>query len=570
LTTFETWKAARQKCRTELQYLCRVLGYNDVSDRVHGQLIANLQSFKGGVDAVEIKQMPNLKEGEAALPSVDAIIAGYKPIVPDFWDLDGARNRLNMIPRGHLKTTIVTFAHTIQWIINYPDIRILLYTHTDGRGKEFMSEIRKKFTDCDSFRYLFPEHVPWGKEANEFGNQEFFDTKARRKWVKEHTCSYLTTNSAKSGGHWDVVKADDAVDSTTVITPGAIETTRKEFGAVGPLVETHAHAVRGEMSGWRDLTGTFYDFSDLNYSTYETEKEKPEDKRIWSLNVQSAVTNGLNLDDPDATFLWPERCGRKKLKEIEDDPTQGPGVLASQYLMNPIPPGAGLIESQDEIIWMPRKELEENYARHSLYVAVDLAGMEQSKKNSDNDFTAITLGGFKNGHLYIHSIYHGRPNPQQVIEEMFSLYKRHPRISRFKIEKEAHARVLLPFLKAEESKRDIWLPIMEITRDNQQSKQQKIRGLQPWFKRGMIHFANDLPCKMAIINEIMRFPKFNHDDILDTIYDLMSDKEGRATHEVMVDDPKDWSRENQEPDYEAAIYGQQNEEMFTSEAVMGW
>ena len=101
------------------------------------------------------------------------------------------------------------------------------------------------------------------------------------------------------------------------------------------------------------------------------------------------------------------------------------------------------------------------------------------------------------------------------------------------MEKEAHARVLLKFLKAEEAKRNIWLPIMELQRDNQVSKQQKIRGLQPWFHRGMIHFADDLPCKMTLINEVMRFPKFNHDDILDTLCDLMSNAEGGVSPEVM-------------------------------------
>jgi hypothetical protein len=99
---------------------------------------------------------------------------------------------------------------------------------------------------------------------------------------------------------------------------------------------------------------------------------------------------------------------------------------------------------------------------------------------------------------------------------------------------------------------------MELQRDNQTSKQHKIRGLQPWFKRGMIHFADDLPCKTAIINEIMRFPKFNHDDILDTLCDLMSSRSGGVQAEVMGDGPKDWSREMQEDlygEFVESVYG---------------
>jgi predicted phage terminase large subunit-like protein len=532
LGQLEQWKAARQACRTNLYYLCQVLGYTDVQPKVHGPLVANLQSFPGGVDGFDQKVIGNLKANQTALPTMKVIRESYQPTVSDLWGLQGPRQRLNMIPRGHLKTTVATVAHSIQWIINYPNVRILLFTHSDGKAKDFLGMIKNHFIQNETFRYLFPEHVPWGKKVNDFGNQEKFDTLARTKWIdKESTVQFLTIDSAKAGGHFDVVKADDVVDETNVITVDRIASVKKAFAALEPLVDKR-ESDDGGQKGWLDLTGTFYDFSDLNYSTCESEKEKPEEARIWALNVQSAAPNY-----PDGPYLWPERFGLKILKAIEDDPTAGPAVLAAQYLMNPIPPGSGLIETADEIIWTPRRVMNELYARLSLHVAVDCAGMDTgSKSKSDNDYTCMTLGGFgTDGHVYVPEILHGRFSPEQVINFMFDLYKRHPRIVLFKIEKEAHARVLLKFLKAEEAKRNVWLPIMEIQRDNQQSKQQKIRGLQPWFKRGMIHFADDLPCKTAIINEIMRFPKFNHDDILDTLCDLMASRDGGVTAEVMGD-----------------------------------
>jgi hypothetical protein len=98
---------------------------------------------------------------------------------------------------------------------------------------------------------------------------------------------------------------------------------------------------------------------------------------------------------PDGPYLWPGRIGPKALKEVEEDANRGPAILAAQYLMNPIPPGSGLIESKDEIIWTPRKVMNELYARLSLYAAVDLAGMDTSKsKSADNDYSVITVGGF--------------------------------------------------------------------------------------------------------------------------------------------------------------------------------
>jgi predicted phage terminase large subunit-like protein len=563
----EQWKRARQECRTNLYYLCRVLAYNDVQESVHGDLIANLQQFKGGIDSVESKEIANLKEDQVALPSVQAIKEGYKPFVPDFWSLEGPRKRANFFPRGCLKTTIQTFAHTIQWIINYPDIRVLLSTHTDGAAKEMVNEIRKHFTANATFRYLFPEHVPL-ENPDDFGNQEHFDTLARSKWTKEHTFSFLTIGSHLASRHFDVIKHEDLVDAENVKTADRIASVRQHLGDMEPLLEKHEHPTRGEMKGWEDLAGTFYDFSDANYTLWETESQRPKEKQIWSVVMRSAAPNY-----PEGPFLWPGRIGPKALKEVEEDPNRGPAILAAQYLMNPIPPGSGLVESKEEIIWTARKIMNELYARLSLYVAIDLNGMDstQAAKNRDNDYTAGTLGGFgTDGHLYVPEIFHGRPSPQAVIEWMFDVYHRHPRIIAFKVPKDAFARVLLKFLRSEESRRNIWLPIMEIPIDNQRSKQDKIRGLQPWFKRGMIHFVDDLPCKTAIINEIMRFPKFNHDDILDTLCDLMSSRDGRAAGELMVTQ-RDDSVESGDPfeQFMAEVYGNK-EEQFTTEAVMGW
>jgi predicted phage terminase large subunit-like protein len=583
-------------CRTDLKYLCRVLGYNDVSDKVHGRLVSNLQKFQGGTDEAEAKSLAGLKEGDAALPSTEAILKGYKPAIPNLWDLSGPRQRLNMIPRGHLKTTVATVAHSIQWIINYPNVRILLFTHSDGKAKDFLGMIKNHFTQGETFRYLFPEHVPWGKQANDFGNQEHFDTLARTKWIdKEHTVQFLTIDSAKAGGHFDVIKCDDVVDETNIITVDRIESVKRAFAALEPLVDKR-DSVDGGQRGWWDLTGTFYHYSDLNYETYELEskklsesewieyqalpekgreekqkeyaqKERTPELRNWVCNVQSAAPN---WPDPKGPYLWPERYGYKILKAIENDPRAGPAHLAAQYLMNPVPLGTGLLDDEKKIVWTPRKVLNELYARLNLYVAVDLAGMDENAKNfNKNDFTAITLGGFgTDGHLYILESIHGRPTPHEVIRELFAICNRHPRIIQIKIEKEAHARVLLPFLKAEESKRGKYLPILALPRDNQQAKTQKLKGLQPWFERGMIHIAEDLPCKAHAKNEIMRFPKFK-DDWLDTVHDLMATATGGISHEVMGDGPQDASRESDQPDYEAAIYGS-NEENYTSEAIMGW
>jgi predicted phage terminase large subunit-like protein len=518
------WLYWRKRARSDLYFLCvNVLGYTDVRPRVHGQIMGNVQRFPEW----EEKLAPIKEVGQFSHFKLKDLIDSYNN-APDMWMLPGKRNYFNMIPRAHLKTSVITFAHSIQWIINYPNIRICIDSHTDANVKGFLMEIKKHFTNNERFRHLFPEHVPTGKEINNFGNQEFFDTKARTKWRKEHTVNILSIGSAAAGPHYDVIFHDDLVDKENVITPEQISKVKGHMADCDPLLERH-QTEDGPRKGWEFLTGTFYDFSDLNYSTYEDQKAKPEESRIWSINVQSAAPNW-----PEGPFLWPERFNHTILKAIEDDPTKGPGVLAAQYLMNPIPPNSGLVDSPDEIVFIPRSELNKLYAYLSLHVTVDLAGMEPSRDGADNDYTVINLSGFgKDGKVYVLELLRGRFRPDEVITTLFSLWQKHPRIQDFKIEKDAHARVLGHFLRREMARRNVWLPIVELKRDNRTSKQQRIKGLQAWLKNQTLKFASDLACKQAVIDEIMRFPKYVHDDILDTVSDQMQNREGGVEADVL-------------------------------------
>src|SRR5580765_3828370 len=108
------YKAERHRARTDLIWFCYyVLNYPDVRRSIHGRIAENLQQFKGGEDRIEDR-----RDGKFQLIPKD-----YKPYC-DMWDLEGPRERIILIPRNHMKTYIANIAHTLQWIINYPNVRI--------------------------------------------------------------------------------------------------------------------------------------------------------------------------------------------------------------------------------------------------------------------------------------------------------------------------------------------------------------------------------------------------------------------------------------------------------------
>lgn len=530
LNTPRGWRYWRQQCRTNLLFFCYfVLGYQDVTEEVHGRLISNLQHFEGGRDPLKLTARPD----GTGIGTMEEL-AGYRPLVP-IERLEGYRKTLNLIPRGFLKTSVATIAHSIQWIINYPDVRILISSATDAQVRKFLDEIKKHFQFNECFRYLFPEYCPQGN-VKEFGNQEQFIVPARRLHRKEPTVSTVTVGSVMAGGHFDVVKHDDVVDKENVRTVDQIAVVQSHLEMTGPLVERYNLADGEETNtGWTDYIGTRYHFSDaygriLEHEEARAQKEGENYKSAYNILVMSALKKGASIFDPKAEPLWPARYPLSELRRMHDDPMEG-APFQSQMMMNPIPDGTGLIDDAKQIAWMPyEKVIRPLYAKMTLHVTVDLAGMEPSK-GADNDYTVITLAGFTGGRMYVLEIIHGRPNPFEVINSLYDIHKRHPRITDVKIEKENHARVLLPFLKNEQYRRG-WLPIVELKRDNQVSKTNKIKALIPWFKTGRIRFSDSIVCRDVLVNEILRFPRW-HDDILDTLRDQMENADGGVISDVI-------------------------------------
>jgi predicted phage terminase large subunit-like protein len=220
----------------------------------------------------------------------------------------------------------------------------------------------------------------------------------------------------------------------------------------------------------------------------------------------------------------------------------GDWEYSAQYLNKCIPTGDGLCDPKD-VVFIPSQVIRQLLPTLRLHATVDLAGMEATKKG---DWTVLTVGGFDpDGRLYILEIHCGHYAPEEVIALIFSIHARYPHIIDYKVEKDAHARVLLPFLQREMSKRQRYPILCPIKRDTHQSKQHRIRGLRPWFKNQIIRFNQDLPLatKQELLDEIAQFPSESsgvHDDILDTLADQMQNREGDGVNpDVIANAPDD-------------------------------
>lgn len=494
----------RNRARTDLLWLAReVLRYRDVDDAVHGPIAGKLQHFGGGKDVVDHHGTLKPKE--------------YKPKIP-LWELTGPRNSLFLDPRGHLKTTLITISHSIQWILNYPDVRILISTATGDLAQRILTEMLAHFRYNEFFRFLFPEYCPQAKKASDFGSKDAFTVPNReRKWLKEPTVSVSTVGKTIAGGHYEVEKCSDMVDKENIKTPYQVADVIEHFRYMQPLLETSTIA---PFRGWIDVEGTRYDFADLYGTIVDRVKQKNDSS--WQLSIR-------RVWDEKLVPLWPSRFPKEAIARLVEE--MGEQVFSSQYLNEPVNDADGLAK-ESEIVWIPQEVMRGLLPRLRLHATVDLHGMEQKESN---DSTVITVAGFdRDGRPYVVYGRKGHFTPFEVIDQLFHVKHLFPNLIDMKIEKDAHARVLLPFLQREQAKRGIWLPLVPIQRDNRTSKKQRIRGLQPWFHNHAIRFAADLEYRFDLVQEIIRFSPVStwHDDILDTLADQLHNADDVVSGDV--------------------------------------
>lgn len=144
--------------RVDLLYLCKLLGFNDVNERTHGEIIESLENK--------------------------------------------STRKLICVPRGCLKSTIACVAYPIWLLINNPDLRILIDSELYTNSKTFLREIKTHLESTNMvnlFGYFKTE--PWN-EAEIFIRQ-------RKIRKKEATITVSGIGTTKVGQHYDVIIGDD-------------------------------------------------------------------------------------------------------------------------------------------------------------------------------------------------------------------------------------------------------------------------------------------------------------------------------------------------------------------------
>jgi predicted phage terminase large subunit-like protein len=405
----------------------------------------------------------------------------------DFIVSENKLKKLINVPRGGFKSTVLSVGYSLWQITKNPNIRILLTCLSLDNAKEYLGEIKQHIEHNELFKALYGDLKP--KDKGQWRAEDINVSSRTRVQGKEATVTVGGINQSKVGMHYDLIIMDDVLDGDTVNTSDQIQKTLRQYRLMLSILDPGCKLI---------IIGTRYHFYDLYGHIQEHEPNN------YDILVKTC------WDGPDG-YWFPTRLTKEFLAEQKY--AQGSTHFANQYENNPL--------SSDNAIFPPsvikyyKEEELPKELRH--YILTDAA----VSLKDEADFTVamvVAVDQFNN--VYVRDPWRGKVVPSDFINIVFDrvvLYNVHME-GCVTLETNTMQQIYRHFFAAEMEKRKFFFPIHELKPNSTVSKERKIQGLQPWFERGKILIKEE---HVDLMNEITRFPKSKHDDLVDALSGIL-------------------------------------------------
>lgn len=503
-----------ERAKVDLFYLCKyVLGYGDILDaRVHGPLCRQLRHllfYKNPEDALKyefpsdygVEEKPGIPM-EDQMPSEEEKLAFWEwesQFEPQVDDTHSVKDKLDinltsllcMMPRGTLKSSVITIGFTIQWLLNFGDDRVLIDSETFTKSKAFLTEIKGHFEDSDSFREVFYTIYgcyPNDKKTKE--NPKGTDTwstetvvlACRTRKKKEPSIDCAGIDVTKNGMHYDIVIMDDLHSEKNTKNREQIEQVKEHYKLVYSLLEPNHPAV---------IVGTRWDYDDLYQMIIDEEQED------FNFMTRSAVSE-------DGDLFYEKRLDTKTLDKFRRK--QGPYIFSCQYLNNPV---------DNETATFKKSQFRYITADELAKKSINWYGLvDPSWKGESSDYAVIIIGGMdQNGEIYCRFIWRAKATYAEIVKKMFEIHALY-QPKQWLLETIATQKSIQYFLEQEQRRQTTMLRVKEI-RGQRAQKEERIMGLSSYYELGRAFHVKGCPQLDVLEGELIRFPKSKFDDVSD-------------------------------------------------------
>lgn len=397
--------------------------------------------------------------------------------------LKTAGNRIHIeLPRGHLKSWIVTKGWAIQQVLKNPDMRVLIVNATEENAVKFMRTIARFLGRGSLMSQIF------GQFESAVWNQNELVIRQRKAVLDAPTFMASGLQKTLTSQHYDLIIADDLVEPDNVRTKEQREKVHDFYLSLFDLLEPKGRLV---------VIGTRYHQDDL----YSKILEENSLHGNWSLFIRSCYRE-------DGSILFPEKFTQAQLDDIKKKSFYH---FSTQYLNNPIDPENADFRKD----WIKYYEVSTS-PPSSLYLTIDPA-VSLSK---DADWSAfVVCGMYSDRRIRVVDRVRKRCVPSELVDTVFELVEKW-RLHRVGIETFAFQKTLKYDIQRQQRERGIFFSIDELGKRHTGrgepilSKEARIRRLQPYFEQGLVEIRSDM---QDLADELLAFPRGKNDDLIDAL-----------------------------------------------------
>lgn len=385
----------------------------------------------------------------------------------------GPDGRLDLWAREHYKSTLITFAGSIQEILRDPEITIGIFSHTKPTARKFSSQIKRELEVNEDLKGAYPDVLYANPERESpLWSEERGIVVKRTSNPREATVeAHGLVDGQPTAAHYRLRIYDDIVTLESVTTPEQVKKTSEAWqisqnlGARDPST--------GVMRDWH--VGTRYKFGD----SYEDLQRK----KARAVHLFPATVDGTPTGAP--VFL-----SQAALDEKRRDMSSP--IFAAQMLMNPL---AG-----SEQMFRPEypRFTDIRPATINLYIMCDPANKARPGRGN-NDNTAILAVGVdagRNKYLldgYVHKM--GLAERWQKIRDLWKHWSTLPGVQFVKVGYERYGmRDAMEHFEERQEIEKIGFPIEELAwpMEGGNAKYDRIQRLEPDMRAGKWFFIDDM------------------------------------------------------------------------------
>jgi phage terminase large subunit-like protein len=401
---------------------------------------------------------------------------------------------LDLWARDHYKSTIITFAKTIQDILCDPEVTVGIFSHTRPIAKAFLEQIKREFESNEYLKDLFPD-VLFEKpdvQAPKWSLDSGIIVK-RKTNPKECTIeAWGLVDGQPTGKHFSHQIYDDVVTLASVNTSEQIQKTTAAW-------EMSLNLGSG-LRTKRRYIGTRYHINDTYRAMMQRGSVIPR--------VKPATHNGKMPPEGKPVFLSEELLLQKRRD-------QGPYTFGTQQLQDPVADKSMGFKEE----WLKYYEQLGDTSKWNKYIIVDPAN---SRKDTADYTVMEVIGLAPDNNYYLIDAVRDRMNLTQRTNKLFELHRMHsPKrvgYERYGMQSD------IEHIQGEMERRNYRFAITEL--GGNIAKEDRIRKLIPVYEQGRFYTPKRLPfvdaegmtrdyVQVFNADEYLAFPVCVHDDMLD-------------------------------------------------------